>query len=279
MVKPILLAEDPRALQVFLNMLLLFKQQGFIEVADQLRRYIGTIAQYSTPQGTVNTSYAPLKQICKTLAETVYDNTFTGQNGRQTQEDGDMDVLLTAWHCIVDSCRQQLGQVHGAVISCEMELLGRQTEARSADLPTIETSLCKMLRYCEDLTGTDSAATCRLLLALGFNLLAQGRHEEAASLALELITRSSLCPELGAYLSKAFGHEPLALCYEAQSNWHEAVSTFMCAAQQMAFRHGWSDPWVVRAMNIVSSCQLNAEGRHKAETRADGICRKICALN
>ncbi|KAK5446334.1 hypothetical protein LTS15_010030 [Exophiala xenobiotica] len=159
MVKPIFLAEDPRALQVFLNVLLLFKQQGFKDVADQLRRYIGAIAQYSTPEGTRSTTSTPLKQICGSLAETVADIQMspTGQNSThiRTQDDSDTDVLVAAWRCIVDSYQQQLGQVHGAVIGCELELLGRQTEARSADLQGAETNLRKMLHSCENLTELD----------------------------------------------------------------------------------------------------------------------------
>jgi hypothetical protein len=97
MVKPILLAEDPRALQVFLNVLLLFKQQGFKEVADQLRRYIGAIARYSTTESPRSTTSTPLKQICGSLAETVADIQMspTGQNSThiRTQDDSDTDVL------------------------------------------------------------------------------------------------------------------------------------------------------------------------------------------
>lgn len=247
-----LASEDPRVLQVLFNVLLLFQQQGFSGVAQQFKRDHGAIVQFALEEDRLNGSVSPRKKICESLGASPASQQYEVGHFRGDSADvQNEDLLFTACNCIVDAYRSQLGVVHRTAIDCQMVLIGRQTGCIQPNLQAHESELRETLLICDSRTNISSASSRRLLLALGFNLLSQRRAHEALILAGDLVNRSAVCTDLGAYLSKAFGWELMAQCRYKIGDAEEAIANLSHAADIIASFHGDEDSWVVRARTMM----------------------------
>jgi hypothetical protein len=261
MVRQLLTAEDPRMLQVFLNAFILFKQEGYGEIADQFVRHIVAMVPHCDAVLDGTTAQTPLRRLWQSLEQCYLSSADHGQVLPSRDGSKASRLLLAAWQCTIDANREQLGDIHGAVVSSEMELIGRQTEAGVIDLRDVEGRLGSYLQACKDMGQPTGTTARRLLLALGFNLYEQGQYARATEAAMELILQSSFPLFQGpeSYLSDAFGHELLALCYEAGADLVKAASVMTCALELMAGHHGRADPWVTRALERVRAWQHDAQ--------------------
>ena len=253
MVKNILLSEDPRTLQAFFGVLLLLQQKGLADIAMQLQWYIGAMAKAALPSLAEGSSRGAFRMICELIALSTQNRTAASRSG--TPDECTVALYSTAWQCLVDSYKYRLGPLHSAAVDCEMELLGRASEAPHSQVQNYELIYRKILVTCDTTRlSYSSSVRLRLLLALGCNLLAQSRFYEASLVADDYLARSA-----ASYLHVAFALEMQAQAQYGLGRIGEARTGLLNAATIMADHHSWSDPWVTRAQLKIRDWEIQEQ--------------------
>lgn len=158
LVKSILQAQHPRSLTCFFEVLLHLIQNGLLDVAITLCRFINAMS------AEVIGDRQPWGRICRLLGELDSDSLYSD--------------VVEVWKCIADTFDNKLGTSSRLAVSVRLDYVKRVHGA--TNIFEEERKLKELLKCVK------SPSKLRVMLNLAHNLNRQGRHDDAETMARKI---------------------------------------------------------------------------------------------
>ena len=229
MIAKLLKAEEPRTLRRLWNSFAILIQNRLVDVALMLRRYICDMASL------VLAPNHPLVRMWKLLS---------------TSEPAQLEALVyQIWQCTTNAFARATGQFNQTTVSYQTELIYRIYG--KSDPGSAERRLHSLLQECESQCGTSNFSYLHILTILGYNLLDQGKYEQAETTSNHLSEHAratakydSVKYQISAICIAVRAHYGLGQFCRAERGLREAV-------KMIAIDRGENDTWRMELMALL----------------------------
>jgi hypothetical protein len=223
LVQDLLRAEHQRTLGCFFEVFLYLMRKGLTDIVSLLCNYISKMAT------NVIAKEHPWSHICRLI----------GMLNMESFEHS----IIQSWKCTIDAFEKGLGQFNPSTLGFYLQFI--HLVYGSKDRLEEERLLRGLLAQFKQMLNMSTSQATRVMLNLGYNMIAQGRYTEAEELGLDVLSQVQ-GDEL--YVNTIEALEIIAWGQYCRHETNSAEKNLRDAIEMVIYGWGMSDPWAIKNM-------------------------------